>query len=58
MHKDFQNGILYLKLKDVQKAYQYLEGDHINTLEELQKNFQKNFIDNFLEGESIFWINW
>lgn len=57
-YKDFQNGKPYFDLQSVQKAYKYLQADHISSLEELQRNFQKNFIDNFLEGESIFCASW
>ncbi|MDO1446339.1 hypothetical protein Q0590_08760 [Rhodocytophaga aerolata] len=57
-YEDFQNDKLYLDLSSVKKAYQYLEGDHITPLKELQRSFQQNFIDNFIEGKSIFWANW
>ena len=57
-YTDFQNGIPYLEIEMVKKAYKYLEADHINTLDVLQKNFQETFIDNFVEGESIFWASW
>ena len=56
--KDFQNGKPYFDLESVRKAYQYLQTDHISSLEELQQNFQKNFIDSFVEGESIFCASW
>ena len=55
---DFRNDGFYFDLPSIKKAYQYLEGDHINSLKELQENFQKNFIDNFIEGESIFFVSW
>jgi hypothetical protein len=57
-YKDFQNDKPYFDLHTVKKAYQYLEADHISSLEELQWNFQKNFIENFVEGESIFFASW
>jgi hypothetical protein len=57
-YKDFQNDKPYFDLYTVKKAYQYLEADHISSLEELQWNFQKNFIENFVEGESIFFASW
>ena len=57
-YSDFRNDGFYFDLPSIKKAYQYLEGDHINSLKELQENFQKNFIDNFIEGESIFFVSW
>ncbi|MBY0477273.1 MAG: hypothetical protein K2Q24_06480 [Chitinophagaceae bacterium] len=57
-YNDFKNDGIYFDLPSVLKAYNYLEADHINTLEELQRNFQQNFIDNFVNGESIFCVSW
>ena len=57
-HKNFENDKLYFELKSVKKAYTYLKGDKVNTLRELQQNFQKNFIDNFAEGNSVFFASW
>jgi hypothetical protein len=58
LYSDFKNDNLYFDLEDVRSAYKYLEADHINTLQDLQENFQKNFIDNFVEGKSIFQVSW
>ena len=55
---DFQNSKPYFDLQSVQKAYAYLEADHISTLDKLQRNFQQNFIENFVEGESLFFASW
>lgn len=57
-YKDFQNDRPYFDLQSVQKAYEYLEADHISGLEVLQQNFQQNFIENFVEGESVFFASW
>ena len=40
------------------KAYNYLQGDHINSLADLKRNFQANFIDNFVEGRSVFVVSY
>ena len=57
-YSDFRNDGFYFDLPSIKKAYQYLDGDHINSLVELQENFQKNFIDNIIEGKSIFFVSW
>ena len=57
-YKDSENGKPYLDLDTMKKAYSYLKGDHINSLEELRQNFQKFFIEAFIEGESIFYASW
>jgi hypothetical protein len=57
-YQDFENGRPYFDLPSVQKAYEYLQADHISTLEELQQNFQQHFLDNFVEGESLFFASW
>jgi hypothetical protein len=53
-YQDFENGKPYFDLPSVQKAYDYLEADHISTLGELQQNFQQHFV----EGESLFFASW
>lgn len=55
---DFKNDELHFDLQSIERAYEYLKQDHINTLEELQRNFQENFINNFVEGKSLFLISW
>lgn len=57
-YNDFKNDQLYFELLTVERAYQYLEADHMGSLEELQDNFRKNFMGNFIEGESIFFPGW
>jgi hypothetical protein len=57
-YEDFQNSRPYFDLQTVQKAYAYLEADHISTLDKLQRNFQQNFIATFVEGESLFFASW
>ena len=56
-YEDFQSNY-YFDLKTVQRAYEYLHGDHINSLKELQINFRKYFIDNFELGRSVFFVSY
>ena len=55
---DFENDRIYFELQIAAVLYGYLSADHVNTLVELQLNFQLNFIDNFVEGESVFVVSW
>ena len=57
-YRDFENDKFYYDKATVLKAYDYLQGDRIHSLVELQLNFKKNFIDSFVEGESIFFAGW
>jgi len=57
-YEDFENGKPYVDIETVKKALNYLQADHISSLEELQQNFHKNFIDSFVEGESVFYASW
>ena len=57
-YKDFVNDKLYFNQLEVEKAFQYLNADHINSLEDFQLNFKKNFIESFIEGESVFFASW
>lgn len=57
-YEDFSNDSVYFNLPSVISAYHYLQQDHINTLAELQQNFQRHFIDTFVEGKSIFCASW
>jgi hypothetical protein len=54
----FENDKLYFSIKDILKAYEYLEGDSNYSINVLQTNFQLNFIKGFIEGESIFFASW
>ena len=52
-YEDFQSDY-YFDFKTVQRAYDYLQGDPINSLKQLRINFRKYFIDNFVPGMSVF----
>lgn len=56
-YKDFRDGY-YFDFAKVQSAYEYLEGDHLHTLEELQRNFKTSFMDNFIPGRSVFCVGY
>ena len=57
-YDNFTNDMIYFNLNSVIKAYQYLKGNNVISLLELQENFQRNFINNFVEGQSIFHVSW
>lgn len=55
---EFENGKLYFRLAEVQKAKKFLQASPGETQADIENDFQKNFIDNFIEGESIFFISY